>query len=110
MYLVTNRLTINPGWGEELERRFGERARLIEKEPGFVRMNVMRPVLRRKNRQTGEMELKDGPLVYLVQTWWESEQAFWDWTSSESFRASHAEKPPPEMYGGPAEMEIHEEV
>jgi len=110
MFLVTNRLTVNEGWGVELERRFAERAGQIEREPGFIRMCVMRPVLRRKDRTTGQWTTKDGPGVYQIQTWWESEEAFWAWTQSESFRAAHKNRPDPDMYAGPASMEIHELV
>ncbi len=110
MFLVTNRLAVSPGWEEELERRFAERAEQIEHEPGFVQLDVMRPVRRRKNRQTGEMEETAGPGVYLIQTWWQDEAAFWKWTESESFRAAHKNSPTPEMYAAPGQLEIHERV
>jgi len=45
-----------------------------------------------------------------VQTYWESEQAFWDWTKSESFRTAHSNRPPAEMFAGPNVLEIHEVV
>jgi heme-degrading monooxygenase HmoA len=45
-----------------------------------------------------------------VQTYWESEQAFWDWTNSESFRIAHSNRPPAEMFAGPSVLEIHEVI
>jgi heme oxygenase (mycobilin-producing) len=45
-----------------------------------------------------------------VQTYWQSEQAFWDWTRSEAFRIAHANRPPAEMFAGPNVLEIHEVV
>jgi len=47
---------------------------------------------------------------YLVQTYWENEQAFWDWTNSESFRTAHSNRPPAEMFAGPNVLEIHEVI
>jgi len=47
---------------------------------------------------------------YLVQTYWESEQAFWDWTNSESFRIAHSNRPPAEMFAGPNVLEIHQVI
>ena len=41
-------------------------------------------------------------------TTWESEQAFWDWTRSESFRIAHSNRPPAEMFAGANVLEIHE--
>lgn len=108
MILVTNRLQVAAGFGAELEQRFVDRAGQIEKEPGFVRMVVLRPVTRRRNRQSGDWEETDAQQVFQIQTWWEGEQDFWNWTKSESFRAAHAVKTNPEMYSGPAAMEIHE--
>ena len=108
MILVTNRLQVAPGFEAELEERFRRRAGRVEDEPGFVRMVVLRPVTRRKNRKTGAWEQSDKTQVFQIQTWWDSEEAFWDWTKSESFRAAHAHKSNPDMYAGPPVMEIHE--
>lgn len=108
MFLVTNRLLVAPGWEKELESRFEKRRRSIENEPGFVRMVVLRPVSRRKNRKTGEYEETETTSPYQIQTWWKSEEDFWAWTKSESFAAAHRETPPKEMYSGPASLEIHE--
>ncbi len=108
MILVTNRLQVSPGFEDELVERFEKRAGQIETEPGFVRMVVLRPIFRRKNRKSGEWEETSNVQVFQIQTWWQDEEAFWNWTKSESFRAAHAEKTNPEMYSGPASMEIHD--
>ncbi len=108
MFLVTNRLQIAKGFERELEERFQHRAKLIEREPGFVRMVVLRPIDERPNRETGAREPVAEPGVYQIQTWWKSEDDFWAWTRSESFRKAHAEKPNPAMYRGPAALEMHE--
>ena len=107
MFVVTNRIPVAEGHEEAFEDRFRRRAHLIDRAPGFVKNLVMRPVQRRFNHQTGEWEEKPEQGFYLVQTYWESEQAFWDWTNSESFRIAHSNRPPAEMFAGPNVLEIH---
>ena len=110
MFIVTNRIPVAPGHETEFEDRFRNRAGLIDGSPGFIRNQVMRPVSRRWNFRTGEWEAITEQGYYLVQTCWESEQAFWDWTQSESFREAHRNRPPAEMFAGPNVLEIHEVV
>lgn len=107
MFVVTNRIPVAEGHEEAFEDRFRNRAHLIDRAPGFVKNLVMRPVQRRFNHQTGEWEEKPEQGFYLVQTYWESEQAFWDWTNSESFRIAHSNRPPAEMFAGSNVLEIH---
>ena len=107
MFVVTNRIPVAEGHEEEFEDRFRNRAHLIDQSPGFIKNLVMRPVQRRFSHQTGEWEEKEEQGFYLVQTYWESEQAFWDWTKSESFRIAHANRPPAEMFAGANVLEIH---
>ena len=110
MFVVTNRIPVAEGHEEEFEGRFRNRAHLIDQSPGFIKNLVMRPVQRRFSHQTGEWEEKEEPGFYLVQTYWESEQAFWDWTKSESFRLAHSNRPPAEMFAGANVLEIHEVI
>jgi heme-degrading monooxygenase HmoA len=108
--VVTNRVPVAPGWEADFEDRFRNRAHLIDQSQGFVKNLVMRPVQRRFNHQTGEWEDKQEQGYYLVQTYWETEQAFWDWTRSDSFRIAHSNRPPAEMFAGSNVLEIHEVV
>ena len=110
MFVVTNRIPVAEGHEADFEDRFRHRAHLIDQSPGFIKNLVMRPVQRRFNHQTGEWEEKEEQGFYLVQTCWESEQAFWDWTKSESFRIAHSNRPPAEMFAGANVLEIHEVV
>ncbi len=110
MIIVTNRIPVTPGYEEEFEERFRRRAKLIDQEPGFIRNFVLRPVSRRRDPATGGWKESDQTGYYLVQSYWESEQAFWDWTSSESFRKAHSERPNPKMFAGANILEIHEVV
>ena len=43
MYIVANRVPVAAPWREQLEERFRTRASQIEKQPGFVRLQVLRP-------------------------------------------------------------------
>lgn len=110
MILVTNRVPVAEGHEEDFEDRFRKRAHLVDRSPGFVRNLVMRPVRRRFNHQTGAWEESPERGYYLVQTYWESEEAFWAWTRSEEFRIAHQNRPPAEMFAGPNVLEIHEVV
>ncbi len=110
MFIVTNRIPVSPGHEADFENRFRHRAHLIDQSPGFIKNLVLRPVQRRFSHQTGQWEEKTEQGFYLVQTYWESEQAFWDWTKSESFRIAHSNRPPAEMFAGPNVLEIHKVV
>ena len=94
----------------DFEDRFRKRAHLIDQSPGFIKNLVLRPVQRRFSHQTGQWEDSTEQGYYLVQTYWESEEAFWNWTKSESFRIAHSNRPPAEMFAGPNVLEIHQVI
>ena len=108
MYVVTNRIQVASGHEAAFEDRFRNRAGLIDKEPGFIRNFVMRPIPRDGGPPSAPGE--EQPLYYLVQTWWSSHEDFINWTRSESFRAAHSSRPPKEMFSGPSRLETHEVV
>ncbi len=108
MFIVTNRIPVAPGHEEDFEDRFRHRAHLIDQHPGFVKNLVLRPIQRRFDHETGDWKDTKEQGYYLVQTYWESQQAFWDWTRSESFRIAHSNRPPAEMFAGSSVLEIHE--
>lgn len=110
MFVVTNRIPVAEGHEADFEDRFKKRAHLIDKSPGFVKNLVLRPVQRRFDHETGAYVEKEEQGYYLVQTYWETEEAFWNWTNSESFRAAHSNRPPVEMFAGPNVLEIHEVI
>ncbi|HEX2312262.1 MAG TPA: antibiotic biosynthesis monooxygenase [Thermomonospora sp.] len=91
-----NVLTVSPEMREELERRFGGRAGLVESADGFEHFELLRPV--------------EGTDRYLVYTRWASEDAFRKWTESQDFRRGHAEAAKDaghghgHGHGGPAAM------
>lgn len=96
MITVANRLYVAPEFAERFEARFRERAGLVDHMPGFVSNQVLRPV------NPGD--------PYVVLTWWESREAFLDWTRSEEFREGHARSGtlPKEAFTGPNKLEVHE--
>lgn len=57
------------------EKLFGSRAHAIDLMPGFQSMQVLKP--------------KDGESSYLIMSFWESEEAFKQWTGSPEFIEGH---------------------
>lgn len=93
MIIVANRIPVAEGWEDEFEDRFAHRAERVDERPGFVRMEVGRPI--------------DAD-CYTVLTYWESREDFEVWVDSENFHDAHADRPPEEMFAGESQMEIHE--
>lgn len=71
-----NAISVPEGAGPELESRFAARAGAVENQPGFEGFQLLRPV--------------SGGDRYFVMTWWESEDAFASWMSSQDFAKGHA--------------------
>ena len=110
MFVVTNRIPVAEAFESDFEDRFRKRAHLIDQSPGFVKNIILKPVRRRFDHSSGAWVEAAERGHYLVQTYWETEQAFWDWTRSESFRLAHSNRPPAEMFAGPNVLEIHEVI
>ncbi len=98
MFVVANRIFVAPEYAEAFEARFRERAGEVEKQPGFVRLQILRPV--------------SDETPYVVLTTWESREAFQAWVESEDFRRAHAGKAPlpPEAFSAPGKLEQHEVI
>lgn len=96
MYVVTNRVPVATDYREQFEQRFRNRAGQVDKQPGFIRMEVMRPIS------------DDSP--YLVMTLWQDEAAFLKWVDSDDFKLAHQNPLPKEAYIGQGKMERHEIV
>ncbi|MDH5326334.1 MAG: antibiotic biosynthesis monooxygenase [Gammaproteobacteria bacterium] len=93
MYVVTNRVPVAKDWQDQFEQRFLQRAGQVDKQPGFVRMEVLKPA--------------DEDSPFMVMTLWESEQAFLNWVESEDFKLAHKNPLPTEAYVGQGRMERH---
>lgn len=80
-----NAIHVPPGAGEELERRFAQRAGAVEGSPGFLGFQLLRPVA--------------GDDRYFVVTHWADEESFAAWRDG-SGRAAHAGQPSPPVSSG----------
>ncbi|MBK7884684.1 MAG: antibiotic biosynthesis monooxygenase [Chitinophagaceae bacterium] len=74
-FVAVNYITCNTDYRERFEELFGSRAHAIDTMPGFVDMQVLKP-------------LKEGD-AYLIVSHWETEEAFKTWTSSPAFIEGH---------------------
>lgn len=74
-FVAINYITCDPNYRERFEHLFGTRAKAIDRMPGFVEMQVLRP-----NEENGD---------YLIVSHWESEDAFRQWTHSPEFLEGH---------------------
>ena len=95
MFIVANRISIASGFEETFEERFRQRAGQIDKQAGFVRMQILRP------------ESNDSP--YVVLTTWQDKASFEAWVGSEDFKLSHSNPMPKEAFSGEDKLEMHEE-
>jgi heme-degrading monooxygenase HmoA len=92
MYVVTNRVPVAADYEEMFEQRFHNRAGQIDKQPGFVRMQLLKP------------DMPDTP--YLVQTTWKDKAAFEAWVGSEDFKVAHSNPMPKEAFAGEGRIEM----
>jgi heme-degrading monooxygenase HmoA len=92
MVIVMNRIPVAEGREQDFEKTFTERDRAVDKMPGFIDMQVLRPSEGR---------------TYVVLTRWQSHEAFKAWTSSEAFIAAHRKQTPGLAEGRPS-LEIYE--
>jgi len=89
-----NRFKVTPGREQDFEEAFKDRAGLVEKLPGFMSFDVLRPT------ETGEG-------VFISMTRWRSMEDFENWTKSEAFKQGHSRKHPG-MFAGHPQLEIYE--
>ena len=78
-FVVSSEVTISPESAGTLERAFGERLHLVEKAPGFQRLETWRDVTR--------------PGVFQLVSWWDDAESFRRYMRSEEHRISHARIP-----------------
>lgn len=70
-----NAITVPEQGGDELARRFAERAGAVDNAEGFEGFELLRPT--------------DGRNTWLVVTRWRDEEAFQSWVSSPAFAHGH---------------------
>lgn len=74
-FVAVNYIDCTPEYRNRFEELFGSRTHAIDAMPGFIEMHVLRPA-------------KEGD-KYLIVSYWETEDAFKDWTKSEAFIEGH---------------------
>lgn len=82
-----NAITVPGGSGEELAKRFADRAHAVDDQQGFEGFELLRPT--------------DGRDRWLVVTRWRDEESFVAWTSSPAFAHGHAGADRPAPSGAP---------
>lgn len=73
-FVAINYIQCESNYRQRFEQLFATRARAIDRMPGFIDMEVLKP------NQDGE---------YLIVSRWESEEAFKKWTNSPEFIEGH---------------------
>ncbi|MCZ0755997.1 antibiotic biosynthesis monooxygenase family protein [Anoxybacillus sp. J5B_2022] len=76
-FAVLNNIPVTEEGRPLFEYRFSQRARLIEKEPGFVAIRVLRPL----SNDT-----------YIIMTLWKEKQHFENWQRSKAFERAHGQR------------------
>jgi heme-degrading monooxygenase HmoA len=95
MIVVANRVPVTKGYEKEFEKRFDQRLDVVRQMPGFIRNEILRPIV-------GD--------YYILMTHWESRETFEAWTRSEDFKQVHANMAPKKMCPGPNGFEMHEVI
>ena len=70
-----NAITVPDGFGDEVARRFVERAGVVDGQEGFEGFELLRPT--------------DDRNTWLVVTRWDTEESFVTWTRSPAFAEGH---------------------
>jgi len=98
MITVANRIYVSREYAEAFEKRFRERAGLVDQMPGFISNQVLRPV-------------NEGD-PYVVFTTWQSRQDFLSWVRSDEFVKGHAQSGtmPKEAFTSANVLEMHEVI
>lgn len=88
-----NAITVPEDSGDELARRFAERAGAVDDQPGFEGFELLKPT--------------DGRTQWLVVTRWRDEAAFEAWVSSPAFQHGHRSEG---ESGGERPVGLHSEL
>ncbi|HYO88915.1 MAG TPA: antibiotic biosynthesis monooxygenase [Candidatus Limnocylindrales bacterium] len=96
MFVVCNRVKVNPERAEAFEALFLSRAGMVDTMPGFVSFQLLRPA-----------KTDDG---YMVMVTWESKEAYHGWIKSAAFKDGHSRTGtlPEDTFLGPQTIELYE--
>ena len=76
-FAVFNNIPVSPEGREMFESRFAGRAGLVEKEPGFAAIRVLRPL---------------NSDIYVILSLWNGEEDFKNWQESAAYGSAHAKR------------------
>ncbi len=93
MFVVMNRFSVKPEFADKFEARIRNRPGMVEKQPGFVRVQLLRPAN------------VDAP--YIVLTLWETQTQYEAWVNHPDFTRKHAgpRQLSKEIFRGPNKVE-----
>lgn len=106
MFISINHIPVKAGREADFEKRFRERDRSVEKQPGFHSLDVLKPGSRMIMGSAPESCGNE----YQVLTRWTDEAAFKSWIGSDSFKQSHSRDIDPTMFDGKSYLTFHEAV
>jgi len=96
MYIVMNRVMVNSDWHDEFVERFTRRKGQIDKVPGFVSMQVLKP--------------EELGIPFVVFTSWIDKAAFQQWMKSDDFKLAHQNPMPKKAFAEGGGFETFEVV
>lgn len=96
MFVVCNRVQVNPAHAEQFEKLFLSRSHMVDKSPGFVSFQLMRP------DKTDDS--------YVVMVTWQSKDYYKEWLKSDAFKQGHSRTGslPDDTFMGPQRVETYE--
>lgn len=98
MITVANRIPVKPEAAEAFEETFQKRLGGVDRFDGFIAFQLLRP------------HKPDDP--YVVLTFWDKEESFRAWTTSEDFKQQHrgSRELAKTVFSGPVKIEIHDVI
>lgn len=96
MFVVCNRVQVNPARAEQFEQLFLSRSHMVDSSPGFVSFQILRPA------KTDDS--------YIVMVTWQSKEAYHAWVKSDAFKQGHSRTGtlPDDTFLGPQRVELYD--
>jgi heme-degrading monooxygenase HmoA len=109
MYVSINHIPVVKERAEDFENLFRQREGAVDKQPGFLSLDVLRPAPKMAMGKPFE-ENAEEPNDYQVVTRWVSEEAFKNWIRSDAFKQSHSRGSDPTIFAGRSYQTTHQVV
>jgi heme-degrading monooxygenase HmoA len=109
--VVTTRFGVPEGRESDFEQRLRTGVQALERPPGLIRNEVLRPCALRFDARQGQFVPEPRrTLQYEVKTWWSNLQDFEDWaqTLAGSARVGSAQHALRETFIAAESLEVHE--